>query len=261
MNTVKKVWGVISTVIVVLAVLLAVLLVGTRLIGLQPFTVLSGSMEPTFKTGSLIYVRKVDPETLEAGDIITYVLDERLTVATHRIVEVIPDGMTLDREGNVVAIDTTPVTDASGNVISEVKREYHIRFRTKGDANDNVDGTPVLDSNVVGSPLFSIPYLGFVANYIQNPPGTYVAISAGAILLLLVFLPDLLFDDKEKDKNKKKKKDEPAAEIPGADAHIPEIPDADTDIASMPAPESTAAPCDGETNTPASEHDNNTDNS
>ena len=43
--------------------------------------------------------------------------------------------------------------------------------------------------------MFTIPYLGYVADYIQHPPGMYVAISAGAILLLLVFLPDLFADD------------------------------------------------------------------
>ena len=51
--------------------------------------------------------------------------------------------------------------------------------------------------------MFTIPYLGYVANYIQSPPGTYVAISAGAVLLLLVFLPDLLGGgDDKKDKRK-----------------------------------------------------------
>ena len=55
----KKVWNVVSSILVSLAVLLAVLLVGVRLVGLRPYTVLSGSMEPTYHTGSLIYVKKV----------------------------------------------------------------------------------------------------------------------------------------------------------------------------------------------------------
>ena len=57
--------------------------------------------------------------------------------------------------------------------------------------------------------MFTIPYLGYVSNYIQNPPGMYVAIAAGAILILLVFLPDLFADDKKK---KEEKKEEPARE-------------------------------------------------
>lgn len=170
----KKIWNTITTILVILVVVLALLLVGARLIGLQVFTVLSGSMEPTYHTGSLIYVKEVDPFELEDGDVITFMLDED-TVATHRIVDVVPD----EQDSTVV------------------------RFQTKGDANDAVDGSLVHYKNVIGSPVFTIPKLGYVANYIQNPPGTYIAISAGAILLLLVFLPDLFADDKKEEKKDK----------------------------------------------------------
>ena len=174
-KTVKKIWNGLTTVLVVIVVILALLLVGARLIGLQVFTVLSGSMEPTYHTGSLIYVKEVDPFELEAGDVITFMLDED-TVATHRIVEVVAD----EEDPSVV------------------------RFRTKGDANEAEDGGLVHYKNVVGSPVFTIPQLGYLANYIQSPPGLYVAISAGAILILLVFLPDLLSDDKKKEEGEDK---------------------------------------------------------
>jgi signal peptidase len=52
--------------------------------------------------------------------------------------------------------------------------------------------------------VFSIPYLGYVSNYIQNPPGMYVAIAAGAILIMLVFLPDIFSDDDKEEKKKGK---------------------------------------------------------
>ncbi len=171
-RTFKKIWKCITSVLVALVVIVALLLVGARLTGLQVFTVLSGSMEPAYHVGSLIYVKDVDPFELESGDVITFMLDEN-TVATHRIVEVVPD----EEDDSVV------------------------RFRTKGDANENVDGSLVHYKNVIGSPVFTIPYLGYAVSYIQNPPGTYVAISAGAILLLLVFLPDLFGDDKKKKKD------------------------------------------------------------
>lgn len=175
-KAVKKIWNIITSIIVALAVLLAIALVGVRLIGFQVFTVLSGSMEPTYHVGSLIYVKDVDYTELEAGDVITFMLDED-TVATHRIVEVVPDE-----------------TDSSV-----------LRFKTKGDANAAEDGSLVHYKNVIGTPVFTIPKLGYVANYIQNPPGMYVAISAGAVLLLLVFLPDLFSKD-EKEETKKKGK-------------------------------------------------------
>lgn len=171
----RRIWNAFTTILVALVVILAMLLVGARLIGLQVFTVLSGSMEPNYHTGSLIYVKQVDSFELEEEDVITFMLDED-TVATHRIVAVVPD----EEDPSVV------------------------RFQTKGDANDAVDGSLVHYRNVIGSPVFTIPYLGYVANYIQNPPGTYIAISAGAILLLLVFLPDLFSDDKKEDEEEKK---------------------------------------------------------
>lgn len=173
-KTAKKIWNIITSIIVALAVLLAIALVGVRLIGFQVFTVLSGSMEPTYHVGSLIYVKKADYKELQSGDVITFMLDED-TIATHRIVEVVPDE-----------------TDSSV-----------LRFRTKGDANQAEDGSLVHYKNVVGTPVFTIPKLGYLANYIQNPPGMYVAISAGAVLLLLVFLPDLFSKDEEKQPKKK----------------------------------------------------------
>ena len=53
-------------------------------------------------------------------------------------------------------------------------------------------------------PVFTVPYLGYVADYIQHPPGTYVALSGGAVLLLLAILPDLLSGDKKGAQKKKK---------------------------------------------------------
>lgn len=45
-RSLKKIWNVISSILVALVVILALLLVGARVVGLQVFTVLSGSMEP-----------------------------------------------------------------------------------------------------------------------------------------------------------------------------------------------------------------------
>lgn len=178
-KTLKKILNVISTILVAIVVVLALLLVGARFIGLNVYTVLSGSMEPTYHVGSLIYVKDVDTDELKTGDVITYMLDED-TIVTHRIADVIPD-------------ETDPSI---------------IRFQTKGDANDSVDGSLIHYKNVIGTPVFSIPKLGYLANYIQKPPGRYIAISAGAIILLLVFLPDLFSDDDKSEKKKKKQNNE-----------------------------------------------------
>ena len=175
----KKVWSVFTTLIVVAVLVLALLLAGVRLFGLQVFAVLSGSMEPAYHTGSLIYVKKVDPFELKEGDVITFMLSED-TIATHRIAGVVPD-------------EDDPSV---------------IRFRTKGDANDSEDGGLVHYKNVLGTPVFTIPYLGYVAEYIQHPPGLYVTIAVGAFLILLMFMPELIsvLKDDENEKPPKGKK-------------------------------------------------------
>lgn len=156
---VKKIWDTVTTVLVVLVVVFAVFLMGSRLVGLQVFHVVSPSMEPTYSEGDLLYVKEVDPDSVKVGDPITFVLNEDLVVATHR----------------VVAIDSE-----------------NRQFTTKGDANETEDAAPVHFNNLIGVPVFSIPLLGYVSAYIQSPPGMYVAIGLGVVLLAAVFLPDLL---------------------------------------------------------------------
>ena len=168
MSALKKIWNIFTTVLVAAVVFLAIALAGVRLVGLCPMAVLSGSMEPTYHTGSLIYVKSVDYRDLKVGDPITFMLDED-TIATHRIVEIVPD-------------EEDPTL---------------LRYRTKGDANESEDGGLVHYKNVIGTPVFTIPKLGFLASYIQHPPGTYIAISVGAIMILLMFLPELLDGLKE----------------------------------------------------------------
>ena len=168
MSTLKKIWSIVSTVLVALMVLCAVFLMGSRLLGYQCYNIISPSMEPEYMVGDLIYVKKVDPATIKEGDVITFLVNEDLVVGTHRVVRV----------------------DAENQ---------HIY--TKGDANEIEDSDPVHFNNVIGVPEFSIPKLGYVSDFIQNPPGMYITIGVGIVLILLVFVPDMI--------GKKKKEDDP----------------------------------------------------
>ena len=190
-NKIKKVWGVISTVLVAVVVIFAVLLVGVRLFDIQVFSVMSGSMEPEDPVGSLIYVKECDPSEVEVGDVITFVLSNE-TPATHRVIGI-------DKEKEC--------------------------FYTRGDANFDqahfeatgekiyTEDPPVYFKNLIGKPVFTIPVLGYVAYYIQHPPGMYIAIAAGAVLLIMVFLPDLF----KKDEKKPKEIPAEAEEVPSAE--------------------------------------------
>ena len=163
---VQKVWNAVTTVLVILVVILALLLVGVRLVGLRPMCVLSGSMEPTYHTGSLIYVKPCAPEDVQVGDAITFVLNEDLDVVTHRVISI------------------------------DVENEH---FYTQGDANDAPDGAPVYFKNLIGRPVFTIPYLGYVSHWVSNPPGMYLAIALALVLIILTFLPDMLRKASEAD--------------------------------------------------------------
>ena len=85
----------------------------------------------------------------------------------------------------------TVVTHRITEIIADAEEPQSLWFRTKGLANESEDANPVPDSNILGKPMFAIPHLGYLAYYIQRPPGLYIAISVGAILLLLSFLPEL----------------------------------------------------------------------
>lgn len=104
-----------------------------RIFGISPYIVLSGSMEPSIPTGSLVYINDtIDPYAIHTGDIITYELSG--SNVTHR----------------VISETITSVT-------------------TKGDANSEKDFSPVARTAILGKYLFSIPYLGYVYSYISNP--------------------------------------------------------------------------------------------
>ena len=159
MEMLKKIWNVVSTVLVALMVLCAVFLLGSRMIGYECYNVISPSMTPVYDVGDLIYVKEVDPYTIQPGDVITFIVNEDLVIGTHR----------------VVRVDT------------EKKHFY-----TKGDANEIEDAEPVHFNNVIGVPQFSIPKLGYVSDFVQNPPGMYITVAVGIVLIFLVFLPDLI---------------------------------------------------------------------
>lgn len=178
MKTAKKIWNVVSTVLVSLVVLCALFLMGSRLMGYQVFTVISGSMEPELSIGDLLYVKPVEPSSIQVGDDVTFVLNEDLVVATHRVLK------------------------------NDPQEKY---IYTKGLAND-IEDAPVHYNNVLGVVEFSIPMLGYVSDFIQNPPGMYITIAVGAVLIILVFLPDFL---------PKKKEQTEAEEAPAEDGADP----------------------------------------
>ncbi|MFS0674185.1 signal peptidase I SipW [Ornithinibacillus sp. 179-J 7C1 HS] len=124
-----------------------------EIFGYQLKTVLSGSMEPGIKTGSVIAVKPGgDMKRFQPGDVITF-QEEDGKLITHRVTEVV---------------------DSGGNIM----------YRTKGDNNDAEDLNPVLSENVVAEYTgFTIPYLGYFINFSQSQNGAFLLLIPGVILL------------------------------------------------------------------------------
>ena len=200
----KKIRNIVSNTALTLFVLLVILLAGVRLVGIEPHIVLSGSMEPEILTGSLVYVKSLSPEeaqNLQAGDTVTYVIDKKGTKVTHKIYEVVGVAYVKNQYGELVLDENgQPIVgiDEFGNPI--------VMYTTYGVNNKTSDGGYVLDgalgvgnlasSNVVGKPLFTIPFLGYVAHFVQNPPGRYISLAICALLVFNVFF-DGAFKKKE----------------------------------------------------------------
>jgi len=103
--------------------------------GTGAFTVLTGSMSPTLKPGTMIFVQAVPLERLEPGDIVTMMESTEKTVVTHRIVDI------------------------------SVEEDFII---TQGDANNAPDPAVSL-SQVVGRVVFWVPGLGQVPSLLKKP--------------------------------------------------------------------------------------------
>ncbi|ELZ85461.1 peptidase S26B, signal peptidase [Haloferax gibbonsii ATCC 33959] len=161
---------VLGGVVLLVAVALVVVLAAPQVFGAEAsYTVLSGSMSPTFDAGDVVVVRDVPPTDISEGDIITYreagsaITDERTDRVTHRVVAV-------DRSGD------SPV------------------FRTKGDANEDVDSDPVAADRVVGSVWFHVPYLGLASQFAQSKLGLVLFVILPGALLVVTELYSLYTD-------------------------------------------------------------------
>jgi len=156
MKTAKKAIDIFSTVLIVLLVCLVLLLHGSKLIGIKTYAVLSGSMEPAYHTGSVVYVKSVSASELSENDVITF-FDESGTVVTHRVVKLLPE------EKKIV---------------------------TRGDAND-CDDSAVGYSSVIGKVVFTIPLLGYVAVWLSSVAGKCFVVAAFLFSVVLLLISEM----------------------------------------------------------------------
>jgi signal peptidase len=123
----------------------------------KTFVVVTGSMEPTIKTGSVVFVKSVDPKTIKKGDIIAFTSPNN------------PKDTIIHR------VDSISSTDP-------------LLFKTKGDANNSIDAWDVMGVGVKGVYFAAIPYLGNIAGFIKQPLGFGLIICLPAFLFIIAQL-------------------------------------------------------------------------
>ena len=118
-------------------------------------TVLSGSMEPAIKMGSIVVVKPVDDYKI--GDIITFgPYSKKKPPTTHRIYD-------------IEVVEGKPV------------------YITKGDANNAPDNRKITKKDIVGKVLFDVPYLGYAVETARKP--------IGFVLLIIVPAGIIVYDE------------------------------------------------------------------
>jgi len=163
--------GKIISYIFIVAVSAVVFLLAVSIIPIpgnyKVLTVLSGSMEPAIKTGSVVIIKP--QENYDTGNVITFEKFGNKTV-THRIAEKRDDGK-------------------------------EIFYTTKGDANNAQDQEEVSQSKIIGKVLFDVSYLGYAVNFAKKPLGFVLIV----IVPMMIIVGDEIKKIYGEIKKKKKK--------------------------------------------------------
>jgi signal peptidase len=133
-----------------------------RAVGVTPFTVLTGSMEPALAPGDVVLSERRSPLDVRPGDVVTFHDPSRDgELVTHRV-------ESLRRTGAMVA------------------------FVTRGDANDVSERWSVPADGHIGRAAVTVPKVGHVLQWAGSREGKLGLIAAPAALLVLLELLALL---------------------------------------------------------------------
>jgi len=150
MSVIKQIYKVFTGAMAALAVIVLLIAAICIVMQFEPAIVVSGSMEPTIRTGSFMLIDKKDKD-IEIGDIIAFINNDMQV--SHRVVELTNDG-----------------------------------YVTKGDNNENVDFCPVSPDKVTGTVFFTIPKLGYVLDWVISVQGIISIITICIVFSLIDIL-------------------------------------------------------------------------
>lgn len=140
LRTVSRLCSAIGALLLAAVALLALsATVAPRFMGLQSYAIVSGSMEPSYPVGSLVYAEPVEPEALAVGDVAVFWRNGDVVI--HRVEENHPE------DGELI---------------------------TRGDANEGIDAHPALYENVVGHTVAQVPGIGYFVMALASLPGKLI---------------------------------------------------------------------------------------
>lgn len=142
-----RIYKAVGNIIVIICIIVIGAFLVMAVCNVKVVIVASGSMEPTIHTGSICLI-DINDEDIAENDIIVF-----------------------SRGGNDIIHRVVDITDEG--------------YITKGDANSNVDFGVVTADQVQGTFIYTVPYVGYVIDFIGSVSGI-ICIAVAATLYILI---------------------------------------------------------------------------
>ena len=129
-------------------------LIVAALLGVKPYVVESGSMEPAIQTGSVCLINShARYEDVRLGEVVCF--DSAVgKKVIHRAVNITPQGI-----------------------------------ETQGDANETSDGITTTPETYAGKVLIAVPKVGYGVYWMQSPRGMVISVAVLLVLFILAWEP------------------------------------------------------------------------
>ena len=183
MKLLSKIFSLLGLTVSVIVLIVAAAFIAPKFVGIMPYIVKSGSMEPQIHTGAVAFI-DTHEKNVAVGDVITYKIGDAGSekYVTHRIVGEKPDG-----------------------------------YVTKGDANEVEDANCVKQEQIVGTYRYSIPHAGRL--FAQKSKVTFVAIFWVILLNAMSMIVSAMAG--KADEEERGEKESPSNEIHQAEPSAP----------------------------------------
>lgn len=166
----KKVWSILSTILIAVIIACTVFLVVVKFVGETPsvfgynfYYIITGSMEPTLAVGDIILSKETSVDKLEVGDVVTF------------------EGESGELDGKIVTHRIQSIYDEDGQTF----------VVTKGDANA-INDPPIRAEAVLSVMKCKVPLLGKLIGIINTPIGFLLLIVSPLLISLIKEIIELI---------------------------------------------------------------------